>query len=521
MLAALVLLLTGFLFADRSPQTPQNAANYGQVYFENSCAQPVQQALQRAIALLHSFEFGEAIGAFHTVEKDDPSCAIAAWGVALSNTGREGPDSPTPVLAAGWKELQPWLSRPYKTQREGLYIDAVSKLYAGYENTSGSERWRRYIAAMQQVRVKYPKDQDASMFYALALIWTADSGGTGNEQRREALKILLPLFEQNPKHPGAAHYIIHAADTPELATIALPASRQYATIAPAAPHALHMPSHIFSRLGYWQESLDSNISSAKVAAEWVAEGKDGLFDEQHALNHIEYAYLQMGRDHQAFEQIRVMQQLATAPGGDPWWPIDARIYYDLDTHNWSDALEIQAPASSPFIENIDVFWIHTIAAAHSNQAQKASAFLEDFRRSSSEFEKQHRWGDLIRLELLEAEAWTLFVQQDRAKAVETMKEAVEFEQVHPIYYPDVLPRPAAEMLGDMLLLVKSPEAALDSYRKALVMAPNRLNALIGARDAAANSQHPELAAQYKAILVSLCGDNVDRPEARTLLFGDH
>jgi hypothetical protein len=374
--------------------------------------------------------------------------------------------------------------------------------------------------AMQQLRSKYPTDQEASIFYALALVSTAGAGKAGVEQRREALNILLRLFEHNPKHPGVAHYILHAADTPELATIALPAARQYAAIAPASPHALHMPSHIFSRLGYWQESLESNVASANVAAEWVAQGKDGLFDEQHALNHVEYAYLQLGQDHKAFEQILVMQRLATKKGGDPWWPIDARIYYDLDTHNWADALEIQAPSSSPFAENLDVFWIHTIAAARSNQPQQASAFLKDFKNSSSAFEKQHGWGDLIHLELLEAEAWTLFAQRNK-KAVKMLRDAMVFEQAHPTYYPDVLPRPAAEMLGDMLVSLKSSGEALDAYKVALTIAPNRLNSLIGARDAAASSQHASLAARYSAAIASICGSNADRPETKTFWVVNH
>jgi tetratricopeptide (TPR) repeat protein len=402
-----------------------------------------------------------------------------------------------------------------------MYLDAVSKLYEGYESTSPDERWHRYIGAMKHLRSKYPKDEEASIFYALALTSTAGAGAAGIEQRREALNILLPIFERNPNHPGAVHYILHSADTPELAAIALPAARRYAAIAPASPHALHMPSHIFSRLGYWQESIDSNLASAKLASEWVSEGKDGLFDEQHALNHVEYAYLQLGQDRTAFENIRTMQKLAGMPGGDPWWPIDARIYYDLDTHNWTDALQIQAPAASPFTENLDVFWIHAIAAARLGHVQQSSRFLEDFKKSSSDFEKQHGWGDLIHLELLEAEAWSLFAQQDRTRAVETLREAVKFEQAHPTYYPDVLPRPSAEMLGDMLLSLKSPGHALDAYKVALTMAPNRLNSLIGARDAAASNQDADLAAHYSAAINSICGENADRPEAKAMPLDGH
>jgi tetratricopeptide (TPR) repeat protein len=521
MLTVLGVVLTGLFFASSAPRSLQGPANFGQVHFENSCAPSVQRSLQQSIALLHSFEFGEAGAMFHSVESADPTCTIAAWGVALSNTERQGANRPVRFLASGRKELQPWLLRPAKTRRERMYLEAVSKLYEGYENTSGEERWHRYMTAMQQLRSKYPKDQEASLFYAVALTWSVASGKAGMNQRREALDILLPIFEQNPKHPGAAHYILHAADTPGLAAIALPAARMYATTAPASPHALHMPSHIFSRLGYWKESLDSNVASARVAAEWVSEGKDGLFDEQHALNHVAYAYLQLGQDRKAFEQIDAMQKLAALPGGDTWWPIDARIYHDLETHDWEDALHIEAPVASPFDENLDAFWIHTIAAARLKQAQQATAFLADFKKSSSEFEKQHGWGDLIHLELLEAEAWTQFAQQDRPKAIETFREAIKFEQAHPIYYPDVLPRPAGEMLGDALLLMNSPGEALNAYKTALSMAPNRLNSLIGAQEAAASSHHPELAAQYKAAIISICGNNADQREARKMPLGSH
>jgi tetratricopeptide (TPR) repeat protein len=509
MAAMFVRGLASLLFLS-SAMLPSGAANFGLVRFENSCAPSVQQPLQQAIALLHSFEFGEATASFRTVESGDPSCAIAAWGIALSNTERQGANRPTRFLESGWKELEPWLSRPAKTEREHMYLDAVSKLYVGYETTPADERSQRYVVAMRNLRSQYPTDKEAAIFYALALITTAGTGKAGIEQRREALGVLLPLFEVNPNHPGIAHYILHAADTPELAEVALTAARNYARIAPAAPHALHMPSHIFSRLGQWQEALDSNIASSQVAAAWVTEGKDGLFDEQHALNHVEYSYLQLGQDHNAFEQIGIMQKLASAANGDPWWPVDARIYYDLETHNWADAIEIQPPASSAFIDNLDVFWIHAIAAARSNQAPQAAAALVDFKKSSSEFEKQHGWGDLIHLELLEAEAWTAFAQHDEAKAIQTLQEAMSFEQAHPIYYPDVLPRPSPEMLGEMLLLVKSSDKALDAFKVALKIAPNRLNSLIGARDAAAGSQHKKQAARYTAIIASICGNKADR-----------
>jgi len=231
------------------------------------------------------------------------------------------------------------------------------------------------------------------------------------------------------------HYIIHAADTSELAAEALPAARKYAAIAPDSPHALHMPSHIFNRLGYWKDSIETNQASARVAAEWTKAGRDGKFDELHALNNIEYAYLQLGQDNRAHQIIKQIEEVANT-GTDRWLAIDARIYYDLETHNWQDALKIEPPTGSGFDENFDAYWIETIAAARSGNANRAEQALERYRKSSAAWDKEHGWGDVLGVALTEAQAWTMFSEGKREEAVTHLRAIAQYDRDHPMYYAD-------------------------------------------------------------------------------------
>jgi hypothetical protein len=292
-LGFMVALTVAFLLM--SSAFTAGEADLGDVHFPISCKAAVQSRFDYGLALLHSFEFREAEDAFRAVERDDPKCVIAAWGIALSTTERSGANAPQKDLAKGWTQLQPWLAIPAGTEREQMYVSAVRAMYVGYDKTPGDDRWHKYLNRMQEIRQKYPDDINASLLYGLGLTWTAGPGKQGIQQRREALAIFLPIFKQYPNNPGAAHYIIHAADTADLAAEALPAALMYAAIAPDSPHALHMPSHIFNRLGYWKDSIETNQTSVRVAAEWTKTGRDWRFDELHALNNIEYAYLQLAR----------------------------------------------------------------------------------------------------------------------------------------------------------------------------------------------------------------------------------
>jgi tetratricopeptide (TPR) repeat protein len=487
------------------------SAALGHVHFPISCRTEVQSRFDAGVALLHSFEFREAEEAFRQVEGDDSRCVIAAWGIALATTERSGADSPQKDLAKGWAKLKPWLVIKAGTEREQMYVDAVRAMYESYDKTSGAERWHAYLNRMEEIRQKYPDDINASLFYGLGLTWTAGPGKKGIEQRKEALAIFLPIFKQYPDNPGAAHYIIHAADTADLAAVALPAARKYASIAPDSPHALHMPSHIFNRLGYWNESIETNQASAEVAAEWMKTGRaDGLFDELHALNNIEYGYLQLGKDQLAQQVIGRIHEVAET-GSDPWLVIDARIYYDLETHGWLDAAKIEPPPTSRFEENFDAYWIETIAAARSGDAHKAERALEQYQKSSEAWDKERGWEHTAGVALTEAEAWTIFSEGKHEEAVARLRSMAQYGRNHPMYYADILPRPTGEMLGDMLLQMDKPSEALEAYKGALELAPNRLDSLLGAMTAAARSGNLELAKDYEKTIRAEGGVIAVRP----------
>jgi len=488
-------------------------ASLGQVQFANSCKPEVQARFLEGVALLHSFEFKEAEHAFQNVEEDDPACTIAAWGLALANTERMGAGASPKVLAEGWSQLQPWLLKKPGTEREQMYLDAVRAMYEGYDKTSSNTRGNSYLERMNAIRQRYPDDVNASLFYALGSAWTGGPGEQGLAQRRKALAILLPIFHDYPDNPGAAHYIIHVADTPELARVALPAARKYAAIAPDSPHALHMPSHIFNRLGYWKESIDTNQASARVAAEWMKAGRDGRFDELHALNNIEYGYLQLGQDQEAQKVIEQIAEVAKT-GSDPWLPVDARIYYDLETHDWKDGIKIGPPSTSQFAENFDAYWIETIAASRSGDARKAEQSLEQYRNSSVAWGKLKGWTDVpseMSLALTEAEAWTMFSEGKRDEAVARLRSVLQYERDHPMYYSDILPRPSSEMLGDMLSEMGRPTEALAAYQAALKVAPNRLDSLLGAMKSADKSGNTQLAKGYAEKIREEGGVSAVRP----------
>lgn len=479
MLKLLFLCLAAFACGAESRAS---AATLGKVEFENSCKAEIRPRINEAVALLHSFEFKEAEAIFDQVEQRDPTCDIAAWGMALARTEWDGANAPQKTLQEGWEQLRRWLSMKAKTHREQMYLDAVRGMYEGYSDTPGRVRWSRYLGRMAAIRRQYPQDSDASMFYALGLVWTAGEGRRGIAQRRRALRILLPLFSRLPDHPGAAHYIIHAADTPELAAIALPAARKYASIAPDSPHATHMPSHIFSRLGYWPEMIRSNEESARVASEWVKDGRNGRFDEQHALTYLEYGYLQLSQRAKAREQISRIREVMSAPGGDPWAEIDARISYDVETADWENALKLEPPPSSPFQENFDVFWVHALGAARLGRLEAARIALRSLSESITQQRTGINYAHILHIYLLQAQAAVQVAEGQLKAAVRTLRSAVGYERAHPVDYPNILAPPSAEVLGELLLDMRVPARARRAFQQALAMAPNRLRSLDGLRN---------------------------------------
>ena len=488
--------------------------NLGQVNFANSCSSAVQSDFNHALALLYSFEYDEAVVGFHAALQKDPHCSIAEWGVALARLQRLSAESSKETLQAGWKELEPVLDHPFGTKRERGYLDAVADLYRDFDHASAGVRGGRYQRAMRQLHVSYPADDNAALYYAMSLNLGA-SGSVGLANRRRALKILFPVFKRHPNHPGAAHFIIHVCDTPELAPLGLKAALKYASIAPASPHALHMPSHIFSRLGMWNDSIQSNLKSADVAHQWLLQGRKGAyFDEQHARNHLEYAYLQTGQDAKALEQIRICENLQHIPGvNDPWAIVDGRIYYDLELRDWKDAQTIEAPAGASFKESFDIYWIKTIAAARLGEAQTAATNLEKFKQSVKAYGQSAAfYVEITHLDELQAQAWVLHAEHQDKAATAMLHTALEFERAHPIYYPDVLTRPSAESLGDLHMDLHRPKQALHDYEIALTMAPNRIDSLLGAFQSARALYDDRAARRYGSKLLAVCEKNSDRPE---------
>src|SRR6185295_12680367 len=346
----LSLLLASAVAAQDHDHGAAGSERLGTVHFANSCSAAAQTSFDRAVALLHSFEFGRAIAGFDATLKTDPACTISHWGIALSRWGN--------LFAAGAKPAAAQqqgravidhakASRP-KSAREAAYVDAASKLYADFEQTAQTTRVLAYRDAMAALAARYPDDSEASIFYALSLAFAADPADKSYVNQNKAGEILQALFTKQPDHPGLAHYIIHTYDVPPLADHALEAARRYAKIAPAAPHALHMPSHTFTRVGYWQESIDTNIAAAASAKR---EGATG--EELHASDYQAYAYLQTGQDRAAlavrdslpeiFGRFKTTPQVASAaPPLAVYFAVAAiPARYALERGDWKAAAALE------------------------------------------------------------------------------------------------------------------------------------------------------------------------------------
>src|SRR5262245_2284688 len=330
-MAPLLPLVFALSAAAAVPQDHQHTGpaseKLGTVHFATSCAAAAQPSFDRAVALLHSFEFGRAIAGFDATLKADPACTISYWGIALSrwsNPFAVGA-KPTAALQQGRAAIDRAKAAPPKTERELAYVDAASKLYADFEHTPQTARVFAYRDAMGALTARYPDDAEASIFYALALAFAADPADKTYVNQNKAGEILQTLFMKQPDHPGLAHYIIHTYDVPPLADHALEAARRYAKIAPASPHALHMPSHTFTRVGYWQESIDTNIASAEAAK------KDGVVGEElHASDYQTYAYLQTGQDRAALRvRDSIPEIFSRLTGATPGAAPSSAVYFAL------------------------------------------------------------------------------------------------------------------------------------------------------------------------------------------------
>ncbi|PYQ42457.1 MAG: hypothetical protein DMG99_08900, partial [Acidobacteria bacterium] len=445
----------------------------GAVHFATSCNEGAQTEFDRGVALLHSFQFNRAIEGFNAVLGKDSTCGIAYWGIALSDWSN--PVAPgakdKSQLQAGRESAERGKTAGAKTERERAYLAAVGKLYSDYENTQQRTRLIAYRDAMHEVAAKYPEDHEAQIFYALAITASEDPADKTYAGRLKAGAILEKLFEQEPEHPGLAHYIIHTYDVPALAGRALVAARRYAEIAPDAPHALHMPSHTFTRTGYWQESIDTNIAAAAAARRDAQTA-----EELHATDYEIYAYLQTGQD-QAARQIvdslpeitsrfdpKVVLSGAAGPAAGYFALAAIPARYALERKDWKQAAQL-AVRETPFPHTDAMTWFaRGLGAArlgHATAANDSAAALGKIRERLSN-DGENYWALQVQIQELGVRAWAALADGQKEEALRQMKSAAQLEDgtEKSAVTPGPL-APARELLGEMLLDVNEPAQALE------------------------------------------------------------
>ena len=496
----------------------------GRVRFTTSCSPDVAAAFDRAIALLHSFSFSVAKEAFEDIVKKDPSCAMAHWGIAMTHWGNPfaGLRSPK-ALAAGQAAVQRAQAAGARTPRERAYISAVAELFKDFNTVDQRARVLAYEEAMARVHREHPDDSEAAAFYALAVNQSAVPADKTYAQQQKAAAILEKLFAQAPEHPGLAHYIIHAYDHPPLAPRALDAARRYAKIAPSAPHALHMPSHTFTRVGYWQESIDSNIASAESAI------REGTFGEAlHAFDYQVYAYLQSGQDAAARKVLAEAPPVLArmdldAMGGAA--PPAAGLYaaaaiparYALERGSWADAASLPAAATAvPWVNAVSRF-ARALGAARTGRLDAARADLDELRtlRDKLVAAKDSYWAEQVGIQHQTAAAWIRFAEGQTDEALQILRKAADDEDAtdKSAISPGPL-APARELLGEMLLAAGRPTEALEQLQGTMKKEPNRFRTTYLAAKAAQASGNSGEARRYFAQLVRIAsgGDTPGRPE---------
>jgi hypothetical protein len=490
-LAALIALAPSL--AAQEHQHDHDAARLGHVVFPVSCAPTARQRFERAMAVLHSFWWEEGRHAFGAVLAADSTCAMAYWGLALNAWGNPFAGGPSgPALAAGAEAAARAASLPARTRRERGFIAAAGALYRDAASTPNAARLQAYADTMAALHRAFPRDVEIAIYHALAQLATAPRTDTTFAQQRRAIAILEPLFARYPDHPGLAHYVIHATDTPRLAHLGLRAARRYAQIAPAAPHAQHMPSHIFVRLGLWDETVAANWRSYRAGAEYArAAGLTGAPEELHALDYAVYAYLQRGEDSAARAGVAAGERVkASNPGGlvasYNGTAMAARI--PLERGDWAAAAAFPVPPDSlaPVASALARF-TRAIGSARSGRAEQARAEVGalDAIGKALEAKGEPYWSRVVRIKRDAAGAWATLAAGDTARALALAKAAADTEEVtdkHQVTPGELLP--ARELEGDMLIATGHPSEARVAYRMTLAREPGRARSTFGAARAA-------------------------------------
>jgi tetratricopeptide (TPR) repeat protein len=487
---------------------------FGTVHFATSCNETAQRRFDRGMRYQHSFWYRQSKEIFEDVLKADSECGIAYWGIALSLLINPHAPPPGPNLPLGLAAIQKGQAVGAKTQRERDYLDALAVFYTDYDKVPHGARVQAYLKAMETLAARYPDDDEAQIFYAITLNVAASPNDKTYSNQLKGAAILEPIFKREPKHPGVAHYLIHLYDTPALAEKGLEAAKRYAGIAPAAPHAQHMPSHIFTRVGAWNESIASNSESARAAKD----GKE-VDDQLHAMDYMVYAYLQLGQDQKAQGVVSEMNAI-TGINPDrfvgPYALAVSPARYVVERGDWKSAAELQVRPSKFAYADAMTHFARAIGAARVGNAGAAKddiAKLAEL-REKLRAAKDAYWTEQVDIQWQVATAWMLHAEGKYDEALKAMSAAADAEdktEKHPVT-PGV-PTPARELYGAMLLERGQAREALTAFEATLRKEPNRLGATIGAARAADKDGDAAKAKQYYAAAVALA-ENADsvRPE---------
>jgi tetratricopeptide (TPR) repeat protein len=476
----------------------------GTVHFATSCNGEAQKLFDRAMLYQHSFWYRASHKVFDDVLKADPECGIAEWGIALSLLLNPHTLPPAKNLSEGAAAIAKGKEIGAKTQRERDYIDALAVMYADYEKVDHRTRIVAYSKAMGEVAQRYPDDDEAQIHYALSLNTSASAADKTYGNQLKGAAILEPIAQRQPQHPGVAHYLIHLYDYPPIADKGLEAARRYAKIAPAASHAQHMPSHIFTRVGYWRDSISSNLESARMA-----KADKEQHEQLHAMDYLVYAYLQVGQDQKAADIVRDMNTVTGFTETyfvGPYALAASPARYAIERADWKAASELQVrPGPLSHVQAMTHF-ARALGAARSGNPEAAKADIARLGelRDKLREAKDTYWSGQVDIQAQVASAWVLSAEGKQDEALKAMSAAADAEdktEKHPVT-PGV-PKPARELYGDMLLQSGMPREALAAYEATLKKEPNRLGAYLGAAKAAEKSGDDGKARDYYEKIVAM------------------
>ena len=542
-LALSLLAISAVSALAHSPSTmpirsaPAPGERLGTVSFAVSCTPLVQAPFDRGVALLHDFWYAEARPQFERIAADDPNCAMAHWGIAMSVFHQIWDRPGDKAMKLGWDEIKKAQSLPARTTREQDYIAALAIFYKP-GNEDFMARVTAYSSAMGALYRRYPDDIDAGAFYALSLLASEGPNDTSLRLEHEAMAVLTPLYAKYPDNPGVVHYTIHSCDSPAMAREGLAAAEHYGEIAPSGPHAAHMPGHIFARLGMWQQDIDAQLASIQASEAAQSHDEDGLMDEPHSYDFLMYAYLQSGQDEGAREvlhksvsvldRIDSMSAMASTrmAGMSGYYRTKFPVFYSLEMRDWNAASALE-PVPGALPEDATMtWWARAIADGHLHHAEQARADLAQYDALMTEVRKGPHayYADSTGAQIgrNEIAAWASFAAGQQEDAMTHMRAAADLQDKVGQGEVDI---PAREMLADMLLESHRPKEALAEYRVALKLSPNRFNGLYNAGVAAEETGDKIAAADYFSALLKSTGNGAhsSRPElahARSYLSSD-